>query len=86
MILVNILGKSRFWSISSVKLIWVKIFPKSWFWSKKCRFGQDLPICRFWSKIYENLEFGQNFRKISILVKILKKCRFGQNFKKSRIW
>ena len=29
-ILVNIFGKSGFLSISSVKSIWVKIFPKSW--------------------------------------------------------
>ena len=55
LILVNIFGKSRFLSISSVKSIWVKIFPKIFGWvkiSEKCRFG---------SNISKNPDFGQHF-------------------------
>ena len=31
-------------------------------------------------KIYKNLEFGLNYRKISILVKIYENLDFGQKF------
>ena len=33
-------------------------------------FGQYLQICRFSSNISKNLDFGQNFKKISVLEKI----------------
>ena len=58
-------------------------------------FGQNLPKCRFWStlwkisilgKIFENLDFRQNFLKISILVKIPQNVDVGQHFRKSRFW
>ena len=76
-VLVKIVGKSWSWSTFSENLdfsqyhlpIWDKIFPKSWFWSKfpkNVDLGQNLQICRFWSK----------FLKISILVKIFEKSRF----------
>ena len=34
----------------------------------------------FWSKLSENLDLGQHFRKISILVNIFGKIDLGQNF------
>ena len=88
-ILVWIFGKSRFWSkfwkisISgkfSEKLIWSKVsknleliksLQKSWF---------------FFFKILYNLDFGQNYWKISILVKISKpsdNLDFCMNFRKN---
>ena len=65
-------------------LISVKII-KDWLWSKFLKIS-------ILDKIYKNLEFGHNFRKISILVKIVRNSRFlvktfqnvdfGQNCKK----
>ena len=42
-------------------------------------------------KMFENLDFAQNFRKLSILVKKKKKKKkekiyFNRNFRNSRIW
>ena len=96
LILVNIFGKSRFQSISSVKLILVKIFPKSSFGSKfpkNVDLGQKFPKKTILVNIFENLDFGEICLKISNLVKFVEKSRFwsnlskilnfGQNFKKS---
>ena len=44
-------------------------------------FGQNSWKIRFWSKLSENYDLGQNFRKISILVNI-----FGKFFPKSWFW
>ena len=41
---------------------------------------------QIWSKLSKNLDFGQNCRKLSILVEILQNVDFGQNLKKSRFW
>ena len=83
LILVNIFEKSRFLSISSVKSIGVKIFPK---------YGQNFQKCRFGSK-FENMSISiKNFKKISILVKIKKKYQFRRKsnlvkfVEKSRFW
>ena len=37
-------------------------------------------------QIFENLDVGKNFRKISTLLKIGGKSRFGHNFQKWRFW
>ena len=55
-ILVNIFGKIDLGKKNPQILVLVKI-------SEKCQFDQNLQICRFWSKISKNLDFGQKFRK-----------------------
>ena len=59
--------------------------------SKDFDFGQYSWKSRFWSKLSENLDLGQHFRKISILVNIFGKkfstnIGIGQNFGKMSIW
>ena len=54
LILVNIFGKSWFFSMSYVKSIVVEIFPKSWFWSKfskNVNLGKKFANMSTWSKI-----------------------------------
>ena len=67
LILVNIFRKSRFQSISLVKSIWDKIFPKSWLWSKFRKNG---------SKFTNMSILVKRIPKISILVKIHKYVDF----------
>ena len=47
--------------------------------------GQNLQISRFCSKRSKNLDFGQNFRKISILVKIVGDSQFWSKLTKMLI-
>ena len=61
---------------------------------KNLDFGQSLWKFRFWSKLSENLDHGQHFGKISILVNIIYRfgtkfspnLGFGPNFRKMSIW
>ena len=81
MILVNILGKISSLVNIFVKIDLVKIFPKSWFWSKlseNVNLGQNLQICLFWSNISKNLDFGQNFWKYRFLLSLSKNLKYGQ--------
>ena len=78
MILVNIFGKSRFQSISSVKfsphLGFGKNFRKISIWVKICKYvdlGQKLPKISIWVKIFDSIDFGEKCRKISNLIKFV---------------
>ena len=94
------------WSKFPIILILYKIFEKlrfPWNFSKNLDFDQNCSKSRFWStfienrnfcQFSENLDFGQDFRNISVLVEIfLKKIsnlvKFSEKFrlrKKSRLW
>ena len=85
LILVNIFGKSRFLSISSVKSVWVKILPESLFGSKfpkNVDLGKKFPKIPILVNIFENIDFGENCLKISSLVKFVEKSRFWSNLSK----
>ena len=41
---------------------------------------------QFWSKFFENHDFGRNLRKILILVEICENLDFGRNFRKILNW
>ena len=92
LILINIFGKS------SVKSIWVKIFPKSSFGSKFSKnidlgkqkfknpdFGQHFWKYWFEWKLSKNLKFDKICRKISIFDKIVENSRCWSKFHKMSI-
>ena len=80
MMLVNILGKSRFQSISSVNFDFGQNFPPN------PDFGQNFWKMSIWVKICKYVDLGQIFPKISILVKIFENIDFGDMVEKSQIW
>ena len=75
--------------VKNFQLKFGQICRKPWFWSKLSKisnlvniyenldFGQSLWKFWFRPKWWENLDLGQHFRKISILVNILGKIDFG---------
>ena len=68
LILVIIFRKSRFWSKLSTIPISVEIFEES----------------QWWSKFSKYLDFGQSFRRITILVNIYEKSRLKSNFENEK--
>ena len=86
--------KSRFWSKFPKISILIDIFEKSQFWSKYLKTSILVEICeksRFWLKLWQNLDFGEKFRKswiskISMFDQICKKLDFGRNFRKISIF
>ena len=72
--MVKSFGKSRFWSKFCKNLFsFFSNFLKSWFWSKLSEFLD-------FGENFENLVFGMNLGKISILIKILQKSWFLSKF------
>ena len=69
--------KSRFWS---------KFLKKSWL---KSKFSKCLDLCQKVGKIaslvkiFENLDFGEDFQNISIIVKLSENPDLGRNFPKN---